>query len=268
MFAANGRCKTFDAAADGFGRGEGCGMVVLTRLSAAPRDGDTILAVIRGTAINQDGRSSGLTAPSGPAQQRVIRRALADGGVDPGQVGYIEAHGTGTHLGDPIEIGALNAVFHDRSDPLWVGSVKTNFGHLEASAGVAGLIKVILGLQQGKIPPNLHFHTPNPYIDWQDSPVKIPTTLTDWPAAQRIAGISSFGISGTNAHLVVEAAPALSITAPPQQRDQPYQLLPLSAKSVDALLALVNKYQAFLANNQTTLPDLCYSAQVGRSHPR
>ena len=241
-------------------------MVVLKRLSAAQRDGDTILAVIRGTAINQDGRSSGLTAPSGPAQQRVIRRALADGGVDPGQVGYIEAHGTGTHLGDPIEIGALNAVFHDRSDPLWVGSVKTNFGHLEATAGVAGLIKVILGLQQGKIPPNLHFHTPNPYIDWQDSPVKIPTTLIDWPAAQCIAGISSFGISGTNAHLVVEAAPALSITAPPQQRDQPYQLLPLSAKSADALLALVNKYQAFLANNQTTLPDLCYSAQVGRSH--
>ncbi|MCX6047085.1 MAG: polyketide synthase, partial [Chloroflexi bacterium] len=207
MFAVDGRCKTFDAAANGFGRGEGCGMVVLKRLSDAQAAGDPILAIIRGSMVNQDGRSSGLSAPSGPAQQTVIRQALRNAGVEPAQVGYIEAHGTGTALGDPIEIGALNAVFGKRTEPLWVGSVKTNFGHLEGAAGIANLIKAVLVLQHGQIPPHLHFQNPNPYIDWAESPVQIPQRMTDWPSERRIAGVSSFGISGTNAHIILEEAP-------------------------------------------------------------
>ncbi|MCX6049753.1 MAG: beta-ketoacyl synthase N-terminal-like domain-containing protein, partial [Chloroflexi bacterium] len=265
MFALDGRCKTFDAAADGFGRGEGCGLVVLKRLSDAQADGDTILAVIRGSAINQDGRSSGLSAPSGPSQQAVIRQALQNAGLEPDQVGYIEAHGTGTKLGDPIEIGALNAVFGRRADPLWVGSVKTNFGHLEGAAGIAGLIKVVLGLQHGQIPPNLHFHQPNPYIDWHNAPIQIPVALLDWPSDKKIAGISSFGISGTNAHIVVEGMP----TAPPPEHklDRPYQLFTLAAKTAEALQAYAQRYQAFLAAQpHQTLGDLCYTSHVGRSH--
>ena len=169
MLAPDGRCKTFDAAADGFARGEGCGVVVLKRLSHAQADGDRILAVIRGSAVNQDGPSSGLTAPNGPAQEAVIREALARAGVPPRDVGYIEAHGTGTQLGDPLEVGALGAVFgSDRraESPLLIGSVKTNVGHLEAAAGVTGLIKLVLSLQHRQIPPHLHFHTPSPHIAW------------------------------------------------------------------------------------------------------
>ncbi|MEZ4684421.1 MAG: polyketide synthase, partial [Caldilineaceae bacterium] len=207
MNAPDGRCKTFDAAADGFGRGEGCGVVVLKRLSDALADGDPILAVIRGSAVNQDGRSSGLSAPSGPSQQEVMQQALRVAGVKPEQVGYIEAHGTGTTLGDPIEIGAINALFGKRTDPLWVGSVKTNFGHLEGAAGIAGLIKLVLSLHHGEIAPHLHFQHPNPYIDWEDSPVQVPTERTPWPGGERIGGISSFGISGTNAHIVLASAP-------------------------------------------------------------
>src|SRR5690606_13417187 len=149
--------------ADGYVRGEGCGMVVLKRLADAQANGDTILAVIRGSAVNQDGPSGGLTVPNGPAQARVIRRALANANLDPTQIGYIEAHGTGTPLGDPIEIGALSTVFASRANPLYVGAVKTNIGHLEMAAGVAGLMKLVLALQHGQIPPHLHLHTPNPH---------------------------------------------------------------------------------------------------------
>ncbi|MCX6040911.1 MAG: polyketide synthase, partial [Caldilinea sp.] len=197
MLSGTARCKSFDAAADGYVRGEGCGMLVLKRLSDAQANGDRILAVIRGTAVNQDGPSGGLTVPNGPAQERVIRRALADGKLNPEQVGYIEAHGTGTPLGDPIEIGALGAVFGERQQPLYVGSVKTNIGHLEMAAGVAGLMKLVLAIQHGQLPPHLHFQTPNPHIDWAATPVRVPTAPTPWPlsaaAGERIGGVSSFG---------------------------------------------------------------------------
>ena len=174
MMAPDGRCKTFDAAADGYVRGEGCAVVLLRRMADALSDGDRILAVIRGSAVNQDGRSGGLTAPNGPAQESVIRAALALADVPASAIGYIEAHGTGTPLGDPIEVGALGNVFgggRDGGRPLMIGSVKTNIGHLEAAAGMAGLIKVVLGLQRREIPPSLHFHSGNPHIDWAALPI-------------------------------------------------------------------------------------------------
>lgn len=208
----DGRCKTFDAAADGFGRGEGCGVLVLKRLSDAVADKDNILALIRGSAVNHDGPSSGLTVPNKLAQQALIREALRSAKVEPSQVSYVEAHGTGTPLGDPIEIEALKAVLGEERSPLQpliIGSVKTNIGHLEAAAGVAGLIKVILALQHQEIPPHLHFKQPNPYINWNELPVVVPTKSMPWPCGtqQRIAGVSSFGMSGTNAHIVLEEAP-------------------------------------------------------------
>ena len=169
MLSTDAQCKTFDAAANGYVRGEGCGIIVLKRLSDALAAQDPIVAVIRGTALNQDGPSGGLTIPNGPSQAQVIRRALADANLQPAQIGYIEAHGTGTPLGDPIEMGALSAVFKERSTPLYVGSVKTNVGHLEMAAGIAGLMKLALALQNGTIPPHLHLHTPNPHIDWATS---------------------------------------------------------------------------------------------------
>jgi acyl transferase domain-containing protein len=248
MLSPEGRCKTFDAAADGYVRGEGCGMVLLKRLSDAEANGDNILAVIRGTAINQDGRTSGLTVPNGPAQQDVIHQALADGGLQPAQIGYIEAHGTGTSLGDPIEMGALGAVFGTRQDRLYVGSLKTNMGHLEASAGVAGLIKTIMTVQHGEIPPHLHFQHPSPRIDWQQLPITIPTTLTPWRTETRIAGVSSFGFSGTNAHVIVSA---WQPKQKPQASDsklatRPVHLFTLSAKNKTALQALVQRYLTML----------------------
>lgn len=209
----NNRCKTFDKDADGYVRGEGCGVVVLKRLSDALADGDMVLALIRGSAVNHDGRSSGLTVPNGQAQKAVIEAALQDaGGLDPHLVGYIEAHGTGTSLGDPIELRALHSALckdRPRSRPLFVGSVKTNIGHLEAAAGIAGLIKTVLALQHKQIPPHLHLRTPTPHFDWENSPIRIPTEKMPWPEIEgrRIAGLSSFGLSGTNAHIIIEAAP-------------------------------------------------------------
>ena len=210
MLTPSDKCKTFDAAADGYVRGEGCAMVALKRLSDAKSNGDRILAVIRGSAINQDGRTSGITAPNGPAQEAVITAALQDGGVKPIEVGYIEAHGTATPLGDPIEMHALGGVFgkgRGADRPLAIGSVKTNFGHLEAAAGIAGLIKAALVLQQGVIPPHLHLDRVNPHIPLDQWPFTIPTTAIPFPAdsVPRIAGVSSFGFSGTNAHVVLEA---------------------------------------------------------------
>jgi len=209
MLAPDGHCKTFDAAADGFIRSEGCGVVVLKRLGQALADGDPILAVIRGSAVNQDGASGGLTVPSGPSQQAVIRTALAAAGVAPNDVDYIEAHGTGTPLGDPIEMGALQQVYgHDRQDALWIGSVKANIGHLEAAAGIAGLVRVVRSLQSGVIPPQRGFAVPNPKIDWSGWPVRIAREAVPWSdRGSRIAAISSFGLSGTNAHMIVEQAP-------------------------------------------------------------
>jgi acyl transferase domain-containing protein len=284
MLAPDGRCKTFDAAADGYVRGEGCGVVVLKRLTDALADGDRIWAVIRGSAINHDGRSSGLTAPSGPAQQAVIRQAWQNGQVDPDQIGYIEAHGTGTLLGDPIEIGALQAIFGPRQEPLWVGSLKTNIGHTEGAAGIAGLIKVALALHSGEIPPHLHFQTPNPYIDWTAAALQVPTSPLPWPVDQPLAGVSSFGLSGTNAHVVVAAADKKTEERRQKtgdtrhetrdtrqeiggERVRAYHLLTLSAKSEQALGALVGRYGAFLrATPEVDLGDLCYTAQMGRAH--
>ncbi len=184
---------------------------MLKRLSDAKRDGDSIIAVIRGTAINQDGRTSGLTAPNGPSQERVIKAALSNAGLAPDDIGYIEAHGTGTSLGDPIEMQALGAVFGARSPktPLMVGSVKTNIGHAEAAAGIFGLIKAALVLQRRTIPAHLHLRKPNPLIAWDRYPITVPTQQTAWDSGDkpRRAGVSSFGFSGTNAHVVLEEAP-------------------------------------------------------------
>jgi acyl transferase domain-containing protein/acyl carrier protein len=269
MLAADGHCKTFDASADGYARGEGCGVLVLKRLSDAIADGDNILALIRGSAVNQDGRSGGLTVPNGPAQQAVIRTALANAGVKPGQVSYVEAHGTGTSLGDPIELRALAAVLgqgRSQDQSLLVGSVKTNMGHLEAAAGVAGLIKLVLALQHKEIPPHLHLKNPNPHIPWAELPIKITTELTPWTPVNgtRIAGLSSFGFSGTNAHIVVEEAPARQNQSVKQER--PLHLLSLSAKTEEALQELAKRFASLLKENPNlNLADVCFSANTGRS---
>jgi acyl transferase domain-containing protein/acyl carrier protein len=266
------RCRTFDAQADGMARGEGCGMVALKTLSAAQRDGDPIWAVIRGSAVNHDGPSSGLTVPNELAQEALIRQALTNAQARPADIGYIEAHGTGTKLGDPIEVGALGAIFaKDRRAPLWIGSVKTNFGHLEAAAGIASLIKVVLSLQHGEIPPSLHFDTPNPLIDWPRLPMRVPTAPTPWSTDKRMAGVSSFGLSGTNAHLVVEAAPApqpLPSEPGPSERplERPAHLLTLSARSPAALRDLAGSYATFLQDSPLSLADICYTAARGREH--
>lgn len=267
MMSANGRCYTFDSRADGYVRGEGAGVVVLKRLSDARRDGDNILAVIRGTAVNQDGASSGLTAPNGPAQEAVIRDALRNARVQPADVTYVECHGTGTSLGDPIEVQGLAAVLgQGRSveNPVYIGSVKTNVGHLETAAGIAGLVKVVKALQNRAIPPHLHLQEPNPFIPWADLPVKIPTELTPWPAAALpIAGLSSFGFSGTNVHLVLEAAPEV-MAVTPQSVERPAHLLTLSAKTNTALTELARHYADYLANHDA-LPNVAYTANTGRA---
>jgi len=265
----DGRCKTFDAAADGFSRGEGCGVVVLKRLEDAQRDNDTVFAVIAGSAVNHDGRSSGLTVPNSRAQQELIRQALINARLHPAQVQYIEAHGTGTSLGDPIEVGALAAVFgpdRAKDQPLLIGSVKTNMGHLEAAAGVVGLIKVVLALWHGEIPPHLHFHRPSPHIAWDELPVKVPVVCTQWPAAERrVAGVSSFGMSGINAHVVLEQptqAQASTATV-----DRPLHMLTLSAKTPQALQQLVERYREALdADPARELADVCFTANTGRAH--
>ena len=213
MMARDGRCKTFDDAADGYVRSEGCGIIVLKKLAHALADGDRVLAVIRGSAVNHDGHSGGLTAPNGPAQAAVIRSALAAAQVNAAEIGYVEAHGTGTSLGDPIEVETLASVMAgdgSRNHPLAIGSVKTNMGHLEGASGIAGLMKVVLALEHQAIPPSLHLNKKNSHIQWDKLPVFVPTRLEPWEAreANRFAGVSSFGFSGTNAHVVLEQAPA------------------------------------------------------------
>lgn len=270
MLSPDGRCKTFDASANGYVRGEGCGMILLKRLSDAMADGDSIQALIRGSAINQDGASGGLTVPSGPSQEMVIREALASAAAAPHQVSYIEAHGTGTSLGDPIEIGSIAKVFGKRKEPLVVGSVKTNIGHLEPAAGISGLIKVVLSLQHKEIPPNLHLQTPNPKIPWEDISVEIPTVLRPWASDgnPRMGGVNSFGFSGTNAHLLLEEAPGNDSTQPPSV-ECPIHALTLSAKTETALNRMAALYEEHLETHPSLAPeDISYSASTGRSHFR
>ena len=268
MISGDGRCKTFDARADGFVRSEGCGVVVLKRLSDALADGDNILAVIRGSAVNQDGRSSGLTAPNGLAQEAVIRSALSNAQMEPSLVSYVEAHGTGTSLGDPIEVQALGSVLgvnRNADQRLKIGSAKTNLGHLEAAAGVVGLIKAVLMLQHKQIPPHLHLEKLNPYISWNELPIDIPTSLSPLPAhdGRYIVGVSSFGFSGTNSHIVIEAAPeAIRKTT---EAERPLHILKLSAKNKTALQVLLAQYNTFFLDSSTDFRDICFTANAGRA---
>ncbi|TAK60291.1 type I polyketide synthase [Methylobacter sp.] len=266
MLSAEARCKTFAENADGFIRSEGCGAIVLKRLSDAEKHGDSIWAVIRGSAVNQDGASGGLTIPSGPSQQALINTALAAAGVKPEQVGYIETHGTGTPLGDPIEMRALAASYGKNRDqePVYVASVKTNLGHLEAAAGIAGLIKAALSLHEAEIFPHLHFTQPSSHIDWQSWPVKIPLERQHWPDSgkPRIAAVSSFGLSGTNVHLIVEQAPETGL----KPLKQPgLNLLILSTKTYPALQQLAADYAPLFSQKQANLADICYTANSRRS---
>ncbi len=312
MLAPDGQCKTFDAAANGYVRGEGCGIIVLKRLSEAKADGDRIWGVIRGSAINQDGASPGLTVPNGAAQEQVIADALSRAGVLPSQVDYVEAHGTGTPVGDPIEAQATGTAYsQDREPerPLLIGSVKTNLGHLESAAGVAGVIKVVLAMHQGVIPKHRNYRTPNPEIDWDRLPLQVTSETMEWPRQPDrlpLAGVSGFGWSGTNAHVIVEGheasdsasgagkAPSwptgalypIAVSLPddvpePARAEgpssRPTRLLPLSGKSDQALKEAAGRYLAWLDAHgdeladedpaaSTLLSNMAWTASVGRSH--
>jgi amino acid adenylation domain-containing protein len=263
--AKDGRSKGFDAAADGYGRGEGCGLVVLKRLSDAAAAGDRIIAVIRGSAVNHDGAGAGLTVPNGMAQERLIRKALDAAGVQPNEIDYVEAHGTGTPLGDPIEVQALARVFgKGRVGPLLIGSVKSNFGHLESAAGIAGLLKTALALQHGALPQHLHFRTPNPHVSWKAIPVQVVDKLIEWPRVDRpsCAGVSSFGLSGVNAHAVLEQAPFRAATPTDGRR----HVLTLSARTASALTAQAQRYRQHMERNpDAAFADVCQTANMGRS---
>ena len=265
FMSPDGRCKTFDARADGFSRGEGCGIVALKRLSDAIASGDRVIAVIRGSAINQDGRSTVLTAPNGVAQEKLIREALLNAAVAPEQVVYVEAHGTGTALGDPIEVDALGAALAaPGAPPCYIGSIKANIGHLEAAAGVIGLIKAALVLRHGEIPPQPHFDKPNPHLQLDGTRLKIAVSPQALPVSPACAGVSSFGVGGTNAHVVLEQAPDLGATA--------------EAKgSVCDFTALCKDSERFAGSGRAmaellqepgapVLADLCWTASQRRTH--
>jgi acyl transferase domain-containing protein/acyl carrier protein len=271
VMAPDGRCKTFDAGANGYVRSEGAGLVVLKPLSRALADGDPIYAVIRGSAVNQDGRSNGLMAPNPLAQEAVLREAYRRAGVSPGDLQYVEAHGTGTLLGDPIEAKALGRVLAESRAPgrlCAIGSVKTNIGHCEAAAGVAGLIKVALALKHSEIPANLHFQEPNPHIPFDELPLRVQTRPSPWPSdsGPRLAGVSSFGFGGTNAHVVLQEAPESRSNKHEADASNSCYLLPLSARSPEGLLAVARGFQQFLTTSELSLQEICYSAGVRRSH--
>ncbi|MFI0796861.1 amino acid adenylation domain-containing protein [Micromonospora rubida] len=268
--APDGVSKAFAADADGFGRGEGAATLLLKRLDQAVADGDPVLAVIRGSAVNHDGSSAGLTVPNGAAQSRLIAKALTDAGVAPADVTYLETHGTGTQLGDPIEVRALAEAFGGRSTPLLIGSVKANIGHLEEAAGLAGVIKTVLALQHGVIPPQIHCAELNRNVDWADLPLAVPRIATGWPAgAARIAGVSSFGMSGTNAHVVLQAyAPSAAAAAPTEaSADRANVLFPFSGRDKADLDAVLRQFVEFLSTPRDPA-EVAYTLQTGRrSHP-
>lgn len=304
MLSPTGQCRPFDAAANGYVRGEGCGVVLLKRLADAERDGDRVLAIIRGSATNHGGRTSGITAPNGSAQQKVIRDALKDAGVEPRNIGYVEAHGTGTPLGDPIEVDSLSQIFRreERDDPVYLTSVKANIGHTEIAAGVAGLIKAVLVMQRGHIPPQAGLVDMNPYMKMDGSRIEIPRESVAWQSNEsKFAGVSSFGFGGTNSHVVLECpapaqlpkeaskAPPATISATtitnsngsggsePSSNGYPAAsaseklrsplLLTLSARTSSALPRLAAKYRDALGElPEARLTDFCYTANTGRSH--
>ncbi|HEV2150033.1 MAG TPA: type I polyketide synthase, partial [Longimicrobiaceae bacterium] len=274
VLSPDGRCKAFDAAGDGIALGEGVASIVLKPLSRARADGDPVYAVILGSAVAQDGRSNGLTAPSRPAQETLLREAYARAGVEPSRVHYVEAHGTGTILGDPIEAQALGSVLGEgrpADRPLYVGSVKSNIGHLQMVGGLAGLIKTALAVRHRMLPPSIHFHTPNPHIPFEELRIRVQDRLTPWPYDEpALAGVTSLSFGGTNVHVVVGEAPA-GAEAPGEAREAPADgaavLLPLSAQSRPALEALAESYRALLAEpDGPPLRDVAFTAGARRSH--
>ncbi len=272
MLSPDGRCKFGDVSANGYVRSEGAGMIVLKRLSDAKADNDHIYAIIRGSAVNNDGRSSELlVAPGVGSQVKMLREAYGNAGIDPAQVGYVEAHGTGTPVGDPVELEALGTVLsenRDASRACRIGSIKTNIGHTESASGVAGLIKVALSLEHKSIPPSLHFKNPNPKIPWKDLKLEMQTELTGWPdsSSPRIASVNSFGVTGTNAHVVLEEAPQVGSKRSTDTFDSIY-LLPLSAQTPEALKSLIESYLAVLSKDCSyPLHDISYTVSCRRAH--
>ena len=278
MMSPDGICRAFDDRANGFVRAEGCGAVVLKPLSKAQAEGDLIFAVIRGTAMNQDGISSSLTVPNGPSQEALMRSALQDADRTAAQVGYVEAHGTGTSLGDPIELRALGAVYgasRKASESLLTGSLKTNFGHMEAAAGIGGLLKLVLALHHGEVPKHLHFEIPTTHVPWDELGLAVPQSTMPWPgsgeATLRLGAVSSFGFSGTNAHLVVEQTPPVQPTAAAAEDTSAVRILPLSAGNAEALRDTIERYEHWISSPaaaEYAWHDIAATAAIGRNHLR